>query len=270
MSDIDNDSYNTKRAIATFLKIGATKRQVLLPPALPYSQVKRLIEIDPDDDTVVNVDEDCDDDIAEAIVESASNLSFSERIGSAEVEVNMQASLAVLFDRDSQEANQLKGKLWLAVSMQRDPVILGMMTTCFFSRDDALSTSKFTHNYCRENGIPSLSNAMLIDCVVGSPDIRGLGTLMVLSAYMAMQRSRTLNVICSVAVTTGGRALFTDLGFHEHRFREGTQRSFFWARAGDLKARNIKRRLRWDDEVERTCFRRGLTERSADKRYARC
>lgn len=273
MTELDNESYDTKRSIATFFKIGCTSRNLLIPTALPYSQVKRLILTDEEDDTVVVADEDCDDELAEVLVESASALSFSERVGNSEVDVNMMGSLATLFDRDSAEARALKPKLFVAYAIgDNEAEIKGMLTCCNFERDQSLSTQRFTQAYCTQQGIPRLTNALLIDCVASTreQEFRGTGALLVIAAYLMVQRSRTLDVICSVAVTTAGKRLFESLGFHEHRFREGTPRSFFWARPGELRAVDIQRRLRWDPSITNRCFRRGLTQRTEGKRFPRC
>ena len=275
MSDdeLDNESYDTKRSIQTFFKIACASRNLVIPTALPYSQVKRLILTDEEDDTVVVADEDCDDDLAESLVEAADEMSYTERVGNSEVDVNVAASLATLFDRSSAEARALKPKLYLAFSLKYDePQIKGMMTCCNFARDPSISTELFTQAYCTQNGIPRLSNALLIDCVstTRQDEFRGTGALLILAAYQSMQRSRTLDLICSVAVTSSGKRLFSALGFHEHAFRQGTPRSFFWAQPGDLRAIDIQRRLRWHPTVLNSCFRTGLTQRTEDKRYARC
>ena len=268
MSDLELESYDSKRSIQTWVKIGLANRSLMIPQALPHSQVKRLIEVDEEEN--VAVAEGAEDDLAEAIVEAAESLSHTERVGNREVDVNPTASLAALFD-STPEARALKPKLFLALSTSTsDPEIVGMLLSCSFSRDPTLSTEKFTQQYCSDNGIPRLSNALLIDVVASSDQARGAGTLLVTSAYLSVTRSRTYDLLCTVAVTTAGKSLFNSLGFHHHSYREGTQRTFFWIRPGELKGANLHRRLRMGDSVSEVCWRRGAQARTADKRFPRC
>ena len=198
-------------------------------------------------------------------------MSFTERVGNSEVDVSVMASLATLFDRDSADARALKPKLLLAHAIgDGEPAIKGILTCCNFDRDPSISTERFTQAYCSQHGIPRLTNALLIDSVASTreQEFRGTGVLLVIAAYQMVQRSRTLDVICTVAVTAAGKRLFEALGFHEHKFREGTPRSFFWARPGELRAVDIQRRLRWDPSITNRCWRRGLIQR--EKRYPRC
>jgi hypothetical protein len=275
MSDdeLDNVSYDSKRSIATFFKIACTSRNLLIPAALPYSQVKRLILTDEEDDSVVVADEECDDELAEVLVESASGLSFTERVGNSEVSVDVMASLATLFDRDSAEARALKPRLFLAYAIRdNEAEIKGILTCCNFERDPSISTQRFTQAYCTQHDIPRLSNALLIDCVASTreSELRGTGALLVLAACIACQRSKTLDLICTVAVTTAGKRLFQVLGFNEHKYREGTPRSLFWVRPNELRAIDIQRRLRWDPSVQAKCWRRGMQQRTQNTFYPRC
>ena len=93
----------------------------------------------------------------------------------------------------------------------------------------------------------------------------------VLACYLLACRSRQYERVATIAVTAKGKALFEDLGWERHNYREhGSPRSLFWIDTGEQTAQRLKQRLRLDDSVQSSCFRAGATERSRDKRYARC
>jgi len=71
-------------------------------------------------------------------------------------------------------------------------------------------------------------------------------------------------------VTEKGKKLFRDLGWEEHRYREGGPRSLFYIGQKEMTAQDVQARLRLDEEVKGRCFRPGASARTADKRYARC
>jgi len=272
MSDgLEDDSFKTKRSLGTLVKAAATARSVLLQPPLNFSSVKRLIEVDEDTEEI-SANEECDDQLAEELVDAAADLSFTERQGSSEISVDPSASLATLFDKDSQDAKTLKPRLYLAWEMSDAPNICGILTACEFSRDDSLGTSKFSQSYMDSRGIPRLSanNCLLVDVVSSSGDPRGVGALLLISAYMTVFRSRKYEYLAAVAVSAPGKSLCERLGFHTHSFREGTQRQFCWIRAGELSAADLNRRLRVDSKLPAVCWRHGFTARTSHKRYARC
>ena len=99
---------------------------------------------------------------------------------------------------------------------------------------------------------------------------RGAGTALVLAAYLLAGRSRKYNRCATVAVTEKGKKLFRDLGWEEHRYREGGSRSLFYIGKGEMTAQDVQARLRLDEEVKGRCFRPGASSRTAHKRYARC
>ena len=109
MSEFGDESFNTPRSLTTLLRAAATARSVLLLPPLNYSSVKRLITVDEDEE--VSANEDTEDELAEKLVEAASELSFTERHGSSEVSVDPSSSLAALFDKDSTEAKELRNSM---------------------------------------------------------------------------------------------------------------------------------------------------------------
>ena len=94
--------------------------------------------------------------------------------------------------------------------------------TCEWSRDETLSTSRFTTAYCREHSLPRLdARTLLIDVVASSGTPRGAGALLVLACYLLVCRSRKYERVATIAVTSQGKSLFTKLGFQVHNFRPG-------------------------------------------------
>ena len=269
--DLDDESFKTTRSLATLVKAAATARSVLLQPPLNFSSVKRLIEVDEDTEEI-SANEDSDDALAEELVDAASELSFTERQGSSEISVDPSASLATLFDKDSPDAKVLKPRLYLAWDMSAAPTICGILTACEFSRDGSLGTSKFTQAYMDSHKIPRLSanNCLLVDVVSSSGDPRGVGALLLISAYMTVFRSRKYEYLAAVAVSAPGKSICERLGFHTHSFREGTQRQLCWILAGELSAADVNRRLRVDSKLPAVCWRHGFTARTSQKRFPRC
>ena len=106
MADLEDESFSTPKSLATLVKTAATARSILLQPPLNYSSVKRLIQVDEDEE--ISPNPDSEDQLADEICEAAANLEFTERQGSSEVSVAPAQSLAALFDADSPEAKALK------------------------------------------------------------------------------------------------------------------------------------------------------------------
>lgn len=264
---LDNESFDTPKSLHTFLKLTCASKSVVISP-LGYYDVRRLVEIDGEE---VTANESGDDDLSDELIEACDELQTEERMGSSIVSVEPLQSIATLFDTG--DAKLLKPRCFLAQLTRRDaPLsICGVLVACSFDADEALSTSRFTSAYCSQHGIPRLdASTMLIDVVCASGDPQGVGGLLVLACYLAACRSRSYQRVCTVAITTKGKKLFSDLGWERHNYRENTAKSLFWIDTGELKASDVKARLRWDDSAEQSCWRRGATARNADKRYPRC
>ena len=270
MPDLDNASYDTPKSLNVFLRVAAAGKGVVLAPALSYHDVRRLVEID---DEEVYPKEEADDELGEALVDACRDLETEERVGSTVVSVEPLQSIAALFDLGEPKA--LKPRCLLA-RHARTPdgslSICGVLVCCSFEACEALSSARFTAAYCRQHALPRLgASTLLIDVVSASGNPQGVGTLLVLACYLLACRSRAYERVATVAITAKGKALFEDLGWERHNYREhGTPRSLFWIDTGEQTAQRLKQRLRLDDSVQSSCFRAGATERSRDKRYARC
>ena len=267
----DSESYNTPRAINSLVRASATSKNLLVPTALSYRDVARLITVDPDDESVTP-NKESDDPLGEEIVEAAENLEHTERSGSVEISVSVTDSLAALFDTSSQEAKALKPRLFIAWNVTNaTQTIAAMLCACIYTRDATLGTERFTQAYCTSHGIPRLGENTLFVDVVSSRGPQAAGTLCFLSAYLQVMRSRTLQYLCTIAVTPSMKRLCTQLGMGTFDYREGgVPRTFAWARKGDLEASAINARLRLTRDFEAKCFRDGLTVRTAGRKYPRC
>ena len=261
----DSESYNEPRSLTSLLRVASSKLGVTTA-TLSYHEVRRLVDID---DEEVEAKEDAEDDMAEAMVDAAESLAYTERVGGNEVSVEPLQSIALLFD--SGEAKDLKARVLLAMDSRRSLDISAILVCCNFARDDGLGTTRFTAAYCTQHRLPRFdSSTLLIDVVSSGASPRGAGTLLVLAAYLLASRSRKYNKCVTVAVTEKGKKLFRDLGWEEHRYREGGPRSLFYIGQKEMTAQDVQARLRLDDEVKGRCFRPGASARTADKRYARC
>ena len=226
-----------------------------------------------DEDESISPNPDSDDSLSEEICSAAEELSFEERQGSTIVSVDPSASLAALFDSDSQEAKELKPRLFLAWDLlESQPSISGMLIACEWSRDQTLGTTKFTQQYFDQHNIPRMSanNCLFVDVVSSTGSTHGVGALLVLNAYLTVMRSRKYDFLCTIAVSQPGKTLFEKLGFETHAYREGTPKLFCWIRSGDLKASRANRRLRVDSSIPDLCWRHGFSANTSHKRYARC
>mgnify|MGYP007078129804 CR=1 FL=1 len=272
MSDLDNESYDTKRSMATLVKMSCTSKSIMIQPPLNYHAVKRLIQVD--DDESISPNEDSDDALGEEICSAAEELAFSETQGSIELSVDPAASIAALFDSESDEAKQLKARLWLAWDLSEDsPSIVGILTACQWTRDRSLSTDKFTQAFLSEHSIPRFNSndTLLVDVVSSGGEPHGVGALLLLTAYLLVCRSSRLRYIACVAVSDPGRTLCEKLGFNSYSYRErGAQRRLCWAEANELRAKDINRRLRVNRSLPSLCWRDGLSARTQGRKIPRC
>ena len=266
--DLDNESYDSVKALNTFLRVAATHRGVVVAAPLSYHDVRRAVEIDGE---AVTPKEDADDALGEALVDGCERLATEERVGSSIVSVEPLQSIATLFDLGEPKALAPRCLVAYRARGGGSFSVCGVLVCCSFSAVEALSTSRFTPGYCRAHGLPRLDDAtLLIDVVAASGEPRGVGALLVLACYLLACRSRKYERVATVAVTTGGKSLFRALGWEEHSYREGPPRTLFWCDTGDMTAQAVQTRLRLDGSVQGTCWRAGATPRTADKRYARC
>ena len=56
MPSLDSEGFDSKRSIATIVKASCTTKGVLIPPPYPYSSIKRLIDVDEDENVTVSED----------------------------------------------------------------------------------------------------------------------------------------------------------------------------------------------------------------------
>ncbi len=268
MSELEKVEYNTTKSLETLVKISSTGKAIMIPNALPFGSVKRLIDVDEDE---IHPAENSDDLLGEELVEAAFDLEYTERIGSSEITVSPANSLAALFDRHSAEAKLLKPRLWCAWDVSSTPKISGLLVACTWTTDETLGTERFTSQFNHAHGIPRLTTSTLFVDVVASRGVQSTGALLLLSAYLLVSRSRTLDAICTIAVTKKGRSLCEKLGFSSYNFKQGgIQKSLCWAKSGTLLASDINKRLRLSSRVPDVCWRSGYTERTAHKKYPRC
>ena len=256
------------KGIGIFCKLASVQSGLFVPPAYNYHAVRRLITVD-EDETVEATE---DDPLGELLVEAATQMAHRERQGSFEIDVEPLGGLAGLFDPDSKEAKALRPKLFLAFNLRESAAICGFLTCCDFTRDDTLSTTKFTRDYCRQHRLPALGSDWLLLDIVSSKQ-RGAGALVVLHAYTMAIRSK-MKGCCAVVYTRSGRRLFESLGFELHDYRErGASRTFAHAAVGSLSIEQINKRVRWDGDkriLEDVCHRFGLTAKTSSKVMGRC
>ena len=269
----DNDAYSSTRSVTALVKAACASKNLLIPSPLSFHDVARLIDVDEDES--VSPREDQDDPLAQEICDAAEALEYTERSGGVETTVSVTDSMAALFDRSSAEAQALKPRLFIAWRMQGDSQqsVAAMLCACLYSRDETLGTQRFTQSYCAQHRIPRIGeNSLFIDVVSsrrGQP--HAAGALLVLSAYLLVMRSRSLDTLATIAVTPSMKRLCEQLGMETFDYREdGAQRTFAWAKKGDLSASDIAGRLRLHREFEELCWRAGATARTQDKRYPRC
>ena len=71
----------------------------MIQPPLNYAAVKRLIQVEKDES--ISPNEDSNDILGEEICTTAEDLAFEERQGSIQLSVDPAASIAALFDGES-------------------------------------------------------------------------------------------------------------------------------------------------------------------------
>ena len=259
-------SINDPRAdAARFLQMYARLASVTLGTLVnqySYYDIRRLIAVRGDDVAAKG-----DDPLASQVVDGVRAL---PRAGGKEVELEPSASLAALF-QEHDLARALRPKLYVGFDLRNEAVVCGMLTACSFERDSALSTQRFTQEYCQRHRLPRLDAAYLLIDVVASAK-PGTGALLLLNALVHAHRAKKSGV-ASIAVTQGGRWLFESFGFHTgHSWKEGgATRHLAHARLADVHLGAIHARLRVNQSlVEDTCLRNGLTARTSDRLIGRC
>jgi hypothetical protein len=232
--------------------------------AYSYHAVKRLVAVDGDDIEAAAVE----DPLASRIVAGIKALPDATRAN--EQSVDPPASLAALF-QEHELARALKPKLYVALDVRTaDARVCGMLTACDFVRDDALSTSRLTADYCSEHGLPRFDKDWLLVDVVASAK-PGTGALLLLQCVVAALRARKRGVV-AIAVTTGGRGLMRSFGFDTTRsFRaNGGTRHVAHLHLSALRFADVHRRLRVHESLLATCVRGGYTARTAHTLVTRC
>ena len=138
----DSESYNEPKSLTSLLRVACSQLGITTA-TLSYHEVRRLVDIDDED---VEAKEDAEDDMAEALVDAAESLAYTERAGGNEVSVEPLSSIALLFD--SGEAKDLKARVLLAMDSRRALDISAILVCCDYTREDSLGTSRFTAAYC--------------------------------------------------------------------------------------------------------------------------
>ena len=152
MPTTDLDGYDTTKSIATFHRMAQIALGTMVPPAYNYHAIRRLIEVDEDDESV---DVASDDPLGQTLLTAANGMASTERVGQIETEVDPTASIATLFDGNSPFAKALHPKLYLAYDLRKASTpICAILTACDFTRDESLSTSRITAAFCSDNGTP--------------------------------------------------------------------------------------------------------------------
>ena len=82
------------------------------------------------------------------------DLSFEERVGQHVVTVEPIGSVAALFDATA-EAKALKPRLIVGYDMRNSAELSAACTVCLWSRDESLSTQRFTAQYLSNNNLPA-------------------------------------------------------------------------------------------------------------------
>ena len=268
-----DERYDTTKSIAVYHKMAQISLGIACPPPYNYHAVRRMIEVDSDEE--LGVSGDTEDPMAELLVEAAHDMLHKERSGSIETEVDVGYSIGALFDPDCSVVKQHKPRLFIAVDLRSgsEASICGLATTCEWTRDENLGTDRFTQTELRRLQLPRIdSNWLLVDVIRSRH--RGCGVLLAVQIYLLACRSKQYRGVAAIAVTQAGKKLFESLGFSVQTYREGgVSKSLCYAEAGSLSLARIKKRLSFPGDtnvVESVCFREGLTARTAGNVYGRC
>ena len=253
---------NSSRAL--YLKLASTQLGTLVVTH-SYHAMRRLIEVDGDDVAARG-----DDPLGARLVAGIKALPSKERsANNRDQDVEPSASLAALF-QDHAIARSLRPRLYVGLDLSGDGGVCAMMTTCEFTKDRALSTTRLTQQYCAQHGLPRLDTTWVLVDVVASAK-QGSAGLLLLQTIVAAARAKRTGIV-SIAVTNGGRNLFQTFGFQVHGFREkGSMRYVAHARLSDITLADVHKRLRVHQSLlTDTCVRSGLTGRSARNLIGRC
>lgn len=262
--DTDDARLDQARFIALYLKLAQVQLGTLAN-TYDYHSIRRLIRVSGDD-----IEAEGEDPLGDRIVEGIHALPSSETDGGSTLSIDPPASMAALF-QEHELARSLKPKLYVGFDLQDGAAVCGMLTTCSFERDPALSTSRFTQGYCSTHHLPRFEASWtLVDVVASSK--HGTGALLLLNAVVGALRAKKAGIL-SIAVTKAGRRLFESFGFAtEHSWRErGGQRYLCYARTADVKLTTLHSRLRVHNTLlSDVCFRNGLTNRTMHHLIGRC
>ena len=228
-----------------------------------YHDIKRLVHVHGDD-----VKAKGNDSLAATLVAGVKALPTAGH--GRDAEIDPPASLAALF-QEHELARSLKPKIWLSFDLRAEAKICGLLTACDFIRDDSLSTSRLTQQYCTQHQLPRFDAAWTLVDVVAS-DKRGSAALMLLHCIIAATRAKKAGLV-SIAVTAGGKALYQSCGFDvSTSWKEGGGvRTLAFCRLSDIHLGALHTRLRVHSKLlAETCVREGLTARTSDRLVGRC
>ena len=264
------EGFQEPKALNTIERLASTTSGVLVVQ-YAYNDIKRLVDVDETSDREESVEPKGDDPLGQLLVDGLTNLAFTERVGSYDIDVEPLSSVGALF-QSSAEARALKPKLIVGFDMRNNARLVAVCTVCSWTRDPSLSTERFTTSTLESNGLPRFNaNWLLVDCVCSLQP--GAGTLILLHAYLTAMRARMRGVV-AVCVTTQGRDVFVKQGYQSYAYREGgVPRTLVWIGAGDLRAEAVSAHLRVGggrNTLEQLCFRMGLTPRTSDRLQSRC
>lgn len=271
MPPLDHHGYDQQKALQVFLKLASVALGLLVPPALSFHDVRRLVRPAGEDEEELEPRSD-GDPLAPMLCEAAARLSVTVREGNVDKEINLSASLATLFD--GEVARSLKPRLYAALDLRGDGdgagAIVGLMSVCEWARDASLGTERFSQSFCAAKGLPRFDARWLfVDAVSASRT--GAGSLMLLACYATLvaRRSSRYAGLCAVCTTARGRKLFEALGFETFAFRDdGVAKTLAYAASLDME--HVRRRVRFDGAtalLRDVCFRLALR---GDSLVGRC
>ena len=258
--DASDERMNAAKVLKLYAKLASTKMNSLVV-RYNYADLRRMFVVagssdDEMHDVIVNPKSE-NDPLGAMLLNALRSLPANDR-GSKAPPIELGASLAVLVEPD---LRPYKPFALVAYDLGDAAAITACLTASSWVADESFSTEEYTDAYLRRHKLPIDANTLLID--VFSSSRKGVGTLLVLEAYLAAMRMRRSGVAC-VAVTAGGRKLFDALGFERHKSTE-----LYYVQAGALQMAKVHAKLGVDGVLD-LCWRKGLTPASAQNIIGRC
>jgi hypothetical protein len=240
--------YNTMRSLNTVLHTSLIAMGIMILPPLTFADVNRLVKITDDDPPEIESrNTEPNDRLASLLISSLDLLTVDG--------VSPVGSVTFLFHPEGKKDNP---NLFLAYGLnngKKNPSICGALTLCEWQPDKKeLSTNGIIIDRKERLSIQEYlmqtyqlrlqkENTLFIDIVVSK--CRGTGSLLVLSAYLKMMRSRKYNSLAAMAVTAEGNRLFEGLGFTRYEITE--RRTLWHIKKGQLNGQQVQQRLHWND-----------------------